>query len=419
MKLLLTGFLLLMVWGAQAETPLAKGGILTLGEAVAMVLGENAELMSLRARWEALQEKPAQAGALPNPMFTFSGMDAASGGTWPNTDEKRYMVQQEFSWRGKRGLRKGIAVQDAEIMRLELETATRDMVREVKETYFDLVAVRNVIGILQEEEEILRRLVEVADTQYATGMRTKADALSAQTERTLLKQKGLDVQAQQTTLHAKLNTLLNRRVDDPVEVAFPPSPSDWGENPGLLIALASTNRLEVQAAKAQIERYKLEKMLMAKESLPDYKLGVEYRNIGAGEDLVMVSISVDLPVWRSNIGAGIRESEKWRISWKAAGESAERRSALEVQDAFFKLQAARRTLDLYRSELIPLAEARYSSREADYRTGKSDFMDLLESERFLLEAKRMCAMAEGAVGVQGARLEWALGAGRGPEGVVE
>jgi hypothetical protein len=46
-------------------------------------------------------------------------------------------------------------------------------------------------------------------------------------------------------------------------------------------------------------------------------------------------------------------------------------------------------------------------------------MDLLESERFLLEAKRMCAMAEGAVGVRGARLEWALGAGRGPEGIVE
>jgi hypothetical protein len=38
-----------------------------------------------------------------------------------------------------------------------------------------------------------------------------------------------------------------------------------------------------------------------------------------------------------------------------------------------------------------------------------DFMDLLESERFLLGAKMMAAMAEGAVGMQAARLERAAG----------
>ena len=38
------------------------------------------------------------------------------------------------------------------------------------------------------------------------------------------------------------------------------------------------------------------------------------------------------------------------------------------------------------------------------------FMDLLESERFLLGAKAMAAMTEGTVGVQAARLERAVGA---------
>jgi len=65
---------------------------------------------------------------------------------------------------------------------------------------------------------------------------------------------------------------------------------------------------------------------------------------------------------------------------------------------------------LYRAELIPQAEARFSASEAGYRTGKVDFMDLLESERFLLNAKMMTAMTEGAVGMQAARLERAIGA---------
>ena len=75
----------------------------------------------------------------------------------------------------------------------------------------------------------------------------------------------------------------------------------------------------------------------------------------------------------------------------------------------FKLQTARRTLELYRTELIPQAEARFGASEAGYRSGKVDFMDLLESERFLLGAKMMVAMTEGTVGMQSARLERAIG----------
>ena len=396
---------------APAESLSATPSAFSIDEAVAMAVRDNAELQSLRAKWEAMQEQPAQAGALPNPMFTYSGMDAASGGTWPNTDEKRYMVQQELPWLGKRGLRKGIAVQEAEIMRLEFQSMARDVALEVKESYFDLVAVRQVLAILQEEEAVIRRIEKVAETQYATGERPQADVLSAQTELTLLKQKRLDYAAQENTLQAKLNTFLNRRADAPLAVVAASPPLEFGERGDALFALAATNRPEILAAQAQIKRYEMEKKLMAKESVPDYKLGVEYRDIGMDEDMVMFSVSVDLPIWRSKVGAGVREAEKWRESSLAVRENAERLSALDVQDASFKFQTARRTLDLYRTELIPQAEARLVASEAGYRAGQVDFMDLLESERSLLDARMMAVLAEGAVGAQAARLERATGIG--------
>jgi outer membrane protein TolC len=183
-----------------------------------------------------------------------------------------------------------------------------------------------------------------------------------------------------------------------------------------LSALAATNRPEIRAAQAQVERYELEKRLMAKEYLPDYKLGLEYRDIGNSDDMLMFSLSFDLPIWRSKYSAGVREAEQMRASSLAAREGAERRSANDVQDASFKLQTARRTLSLYRNELIPQAEARFNASEAGYRTGQIDFMDLLESERFRLEARMMAAMAEGAVGMQSARLERAVGIALPPGG---
>ena len=401
----------LVTW---ASTTIASESLvatnLTLTTALQFALRDNAELKSLRAKWEAMQERPAQAGALPNPMFTYSGMDMASGGTWPNTGEKRFMVQQEFPWLDKRGLREGIAAKDAETMQRELEVMTLDVVMMVKESYFDLFAVQRVIAITREEESVIRRLVKVAETMYATGDRSQVDVLKAQSEITMLKQKLLETQTQENTLKAKLNTLLNRRADAPIGTAITPPETGFGGNMETLFNMAVTNRPEVQAAQTQIERYELEKDLMKKEFMPDYKLGLEYRDIAASDNMVMFSVSVDLPIRRAKYRAGVREAEKMRASSEAALESAKRRSALDVQDAHFKWVTAQRTLTLYRAELIPQAVARFNASEAGYRTGKVDFMDLLESERFMLGAKMMAAMTEGAVGMQAARLERAVGA---------
>ena len=390
-----------------SEPPAAAN--LTLAAAVDLALRDNAELKSLRAKWEAMRERPAQAGALPNPMFTYSGMDMASGGTWPDTSEKRYMVQQEFPWLGKRGLREEIAAKDAEVMQRELESMTREVVMMVKESYFDLYAVQQVIAITREEEDVIRRMEKVAETMYATGERAQVDVLKAQAEITMLKQKLLELLAQETTLEARLNTLLNRRAEESLGAVAPPPEPGFNGNADALFARAATNRPEVHAAQAQIERYELERKLMSKESAPDYKLGLEYRDVGASEDMVMFSVSVDLPVWRSKYRAGVREAEKMRAASQAAREAAEQQSAFDVQDASFKLQTARSTLELYRNELIPQAEARFNASEAGYRTGKVDFMDLLESERFLLSVRVMAAMAGGDVGMELARLERAVG----------
>jgi len=382
---------------------------LALEQAVDEALRANAQLRAMRSKWEAMQERPAQTRALPNPVLKYSGMDMADGGTWPDTNEKRLMVEQEFPWLGKRGLREGIAAKEAEAMLRELQSMTREVVMMVKETYYQLYALHQAIRTTRKDEEVLQRMANIAETMYSTGERTQQDVLKAKAESTMLKQRLLELDAQETTLKAKLNTFLNRRADTPIGgTVTPPEPGE-PDDAEKLFALAATNRPEVRAAQAQIERYDLEKKLMAKEGLPDYSLGVEYRSIGNGDDMVMFTAGIDLPVRRAKYRAGVREAEKMKASSESAREAAVQQSSLDVQDASFRLRTARRTLELYRHELIPQAEARFKASEADYQTGKVDFMDLLESQRFLLSARVMAAMAEGDVGMQFARLERAVG----------
>ena len=401
--------ILLAVFAARAAPPPVDGFVFPLGEAVSVAVRDNAELQSLRAKTQAMRERSVQAGALPNPMVAYGGMDRASGGDGLNSSEKRLMVQQSFPWFGKRDLRREIAVQDAEWMQRELDSATLDVAMQVKENYADLYAVQKVIGVTREEEEILGRMEKVAETLYAAGTRPQTDVLKARSEITLLQQKRLELLMQENTLRAKLNRLLARRADAPLGTLDPPPIAPVVGDEDSLFALAAKNRPEIQAAQSQIERYGLEKRLMAKETLPDYTLGLEYRSLREADDMLMFTVSVELPFWRSKNRAGVREAAQMQASSRAAREGAEQQSAFDVQDALFKYKTARRTLDLYRNELLPQAEARFSASEAGYRTGTVDFLDLLESERFLLEAKTMAIMAEGTLGMQAARLEWATG----------
>lgn len=377
---------------------------LTLEQAVADALRDNARLHAMRARWEAMRERPVQERTLPNPMFKYGTMDATDGGTWPNTEEKRFMVEQELPGFGKRGLKGRIAGKDAEAMQREYEAMQREVVMMVKENYYDLYAVQRALTITRAEEDVLKRMAQITATMYSTGERSQQDVLKAQAEITMLQQKLLELEQQEAVLKAKLNQLLNRPVEATVGLAVTAPPADFAVG-----KLPTASRPEIKKAEAEIQRSELERDLMKKEFWPDYRLGVEYRDFRSEPNMVMFTIGFDIPIWQSKYRAGVRAAEKMIEAGQAGLEAVQRQTAFDVQDASFKLQTARRTLELYKTALIPQAQARFEASEASYRTGKADFMDLLESERFLLNARVMAAMAEGNVGMQAARLERAIG----------
>jgi len=302
-------------------------------------------------------------------------------------------------------------------------------VMAVKEDYFDLYAVQHTLSITRSEEEVLKRMQSIAESRYSTGEATEQDVIKAQAEINMLKQRLLDLEQQQHTLEAKLDLLMDRPVDTPVSLAVTAPEVETVADTGGLLALAQQSRPEIGAARTQVERDEAQRALMQKEFFPDYRIGVEYRNVGAdyssvnltrSDNMVMFTIGFDLPLWQTKYRAGLREAEKSLESSQDALEAAQRQTAYDVQDARFKLQTDRETVELYKTSLIPQAESRFNASEAAYRTGKAEFLDLLESERFLLNARVMEAMAEGALGMQLARLERAVGApltpAAGPEG---
>ena len=382
---------------------------LTVDQAVAEALARNPQLESLRARLEAMKQRSAQAGALPDPTIKYSGMDAADGGNFPDTNEKRLMVEQAFPWFGKRDLRSGEAEKDAETMQQDYGAASLDVVMRVKETCYDLHAVQRSEAITRSEADVLGQMEETARSQYGTGKADLQDVTAAQAEVTMLRPRLLELGSRETTLKAKLNMLLNRRADAPVGVTIADPPPPLTAGAAQLSALAKEHRPEIKGAQAQVDKNQYAHRLMAKESYPDYALGLEYRSLRDSDDLVMFTAAVSLPIWRSKYSAGVREAEQMVESSKAMRESTEREVSFDVQDAYAKAVTAAQTEDLYAKTLIPQAQARFTAAAAGYRAGKADFLTVLESERFLLNARGMQATAEGDLCMAWARLERAVG----------
>ena len=297
-------------------------------------------------------------------------------------------------------------------MKSEYGSMALNVVLEVKEACYGLWSARQAQEILRDETNVLARLAAVAQTAYVAGQADQPEVIMAQAEVTMLAPRLLELDAQIRALESKLNVLMGRAPDEPLQIAAPPLPEESDKAVEFYRGLAEKSRPEIRQAAAVLERARIERRLMGREALPDYRVGLEYRTYRNEEpDMAMFMVGIELPVWRGKVRAGIREADRMVASGQAALEAARQQAGLDAQQAYFNAKAAHETLNLYRDTLIPQAQARFEASEAGYRAGRMDFMNLLESERFLLEARIMAAMAEGEAGMQAARLDRALGLG--------
>lgn len=398
---------------ALATTSRAQSGgtdsVMSLDQVVKEAREKNPSLRSLYSMWDALKERPAQERALPNPMFSYRGMNKAGDGFPLGKEEKYFELEQEFPWFGKRGLRGQIAFKEAEAMGYEYQTMAQDVILMVKETYFDLFSIQSSLAITRNQEALLRQIETVALTKFEVGEVTQQDVLKAQSEISMLQVQLYDLEQQEATLKAKLNQLLNRPTQSPLAIAISEPPQELNFSLEDLFGYARESRPEISRARIDIERGEAQRKLMNKEFWPDYRLGLEYRTLRGMDNLLMFQLSVDLPLWRGKYKAGVREATKMVESARLALEASERQTSTDVQSAYFRAQSAQRTHALYKNSLIPQAGARFSASEAGYRTGRVGFLELLESERFLLDTRVAAAMAESQLGMALARLERATG----------
>ena len=342
--------------------------------------------------WKAALQAVPQARALPDPKFNY-GYFVEQVETRVGPQRQRFGISQTFPWLGKLRLRESVAGQAAAAARERYELVKRGLFREVKINYFELGYLRQAIRLTEENISLIQHLEQVAQARFRAGS-DATGVVKAQVELTQLEDELVRLRDLREPLSARLNAALNRRMDAPIpwperHRLDPPTLADLAVDEAHLMA-----HPELKVWDAEIEKAEFEVALARKAFYPDVTVGVDYVETqdarfagvaGSGRDPVMIMGSVNLPLWKGKYRAGLKEAVARQEVALESKEDRKNDLGADLKLAVYEYRDAERKIRLYRDTLAPLASNSLKVAEQAYQSGRSDFLQLIDAQRLLLD----------------------------------
>jgi outer membrane protein TolC len=184
-----------------------------LDQAVSLALGHSLELASIRAHSDAIRAASSYAGALPDPTLSLNAMnmptDTFSLDQEPMT-QMQVALSQSFPFPGKRKLRRE-AVEYQAAASDQMETERRGaIIGDVRIAWWQLMSLDRALQIVEQNKDLMRDFVQIAQTKYRVGSGLQQDVLLAQLELSRLLGRELRLQGMRRSSRARLNSLMNQ-----------------------------------------------------------------------------------------------------------------------------------------------------------------------------------------------------------------
>ena len=270
----------------------------------------------------------------------------------------------------------------------EYKEKEREIISQIKSLYAQLAFIYKSIDITEENKSFLEQLAKTATNQYSAGRAKEEDALKAQLEIAKMESELIMLEQKRQVTQAKINVLLNQ--DANMELGKPEliEVKEYKFNIEDLNKATKENRPELKAFRFALERAQKTYSLAKEEYLPDFMVKYERmeRNGELKEWAGMVGVSLPIWFWQKQ-NFNVKEMRKELKAMEAEFKDKENIVLLEVKDAFSNLEALKKLAILFKTTYVPQAEQLLKSSSSSYETNQVDFLNLLDSERMVLEFK--------------------------------
>ncbi|RJF95588.1 TolC family protein [Noviherbaspirillum saxi] len=354
---------------------------LTLQAAITLAMQSNPDLSAVQYELQAVEATLLQANVLPNPSLEIGIEDRRR-----ETRESTLQVSQSIELGGKRFARVRAAESSLSAAVADLNAKKAEVRATVITAFFDALAAQERVRLAEEAGELAQRATNVANKRVAAGKVSPVEETKARVAessvRLELAQARSELNSARKRLSATWGNLLPRfeKAEGQLNV-LPELPGMDGISQRLTTSPTLTrarHEVDRRQALAQVERSR---------RIPDMAvtLGVK-RSEEPGRNQAVVGLSIPLPLFDSNRGnvlESLRRVDKARDELSAT----EIRVDGELAQAYEKLSVSRQEAESLQKEIVPGAQSAYDAASKGFEFGKFGFLDVLDAQRTLLQAK--------------------------------
>jgi outer membrane protein TolC len=279
--------------------------------------------------------------------------------------------------------------------------------------FYELHEADRRIEVMEETLRLLEDFRRVAQAMYSAGEGRQSDVLRASVEVARMDAEISRMRAMRTSAESRLNAALGRPADTSVPAAASPQLPSALPTRDTLVAWAEATRPAIVEERIGVDQARARRDLAARELWPDLNVSVQYGQrpgeVGT-ERMGSLMVGFTLPVF-----AGRRQLEMRReaaaMQQMAEAELAEVRAQVDARigELLAGLESARTLISLYRSEVLPQADANVSSAYSGYRVGAVDFMTLVDAQMTVNEYREQLHTLFAEYGRLVAELEMTVG----------
>jgi len=373
---------------ARSHSSDQTGKILTLEAAISRTLAANAELAAFGHEVAAVEAEAFQAGLRPNPELSLEMENLGGSGDYSGLDnaESTALVSQRLELGGKRTLRQELGRRSHRSARKEFDILKNEVLARTVERFFAVLSAQNRLALAGEQIDLASRILSTVRQRVASG---KSPAVEIVRFKSILATAQIRRETARQELAAARAALCSAWGDAPPDFdaaegdleRLSPLPA-WTE---LEQRIGNTPSSQLAASGANVAEQAVE--LAAAGRIPDLTLSLGIKNIQeTGDNAAVAGLSIPLPLFDRNQGE-IR-SARARLASARDNEHRIRRDVRAVlADRFHRLQAVGQEAAVLRDEILPAEKNAFEAVSYGYRAGKFGFLEVLDAEQSLFEAK--------------------------------
>jgi cobalt-zinc-cadmium efflux system outer membrane protein len=362
---------------------------LGLEEATRLALLDNRRLQAGFMALGVARSEYVQAGLLKNPSLSLAFLFPDAGGRARWTADLAGSVSEIWEI----PLRKDVAQARLDQRILELSRFAGELVAATKEAYFEGVAAREARSIARANADLARRSLAAVRRQVEEGTATKSDESLAESFASSAELSVHRAEREEISAKRRLAALLSFE-EDLLDVALTdslPGPSWPGLEREALVQRSVHARPDLRAAARAVAAAEEQVALERRRVVPGLAacLSAERPEGGSSADFLLgPGATVEIPLFDQN------QAQLSRAEFRLAELTKEHAALMseitqEMRAAADSASIAARAAAFAQEELIPQAERSAALAQRAYELGDTIVLSFLQSQRTLLEARRI------------------------------